>query len=236
MSELNIWKQPVGDYLPDWQGAEALPRDTLDGRYCTLVPLDENLHTRALFQAYSTAEDERDWTWLTTGRPESPDAMRAWIAEKTADTSLVPYAVIDNRTGEAVGIVCFMRIDRGNGVVEIGHVTWSPLMKRSRTGTEALWLLLDSAFRHGYRRVEWKCDSLNEPSRLAAERLGFSFEGRFRQAIVRKQRNRDTDWLSLLDREWPEANAAISRWLAADNFDESGQQKSKLAVKGSVSA
>lgn len=121
-----------------------------------------------------------------------------------------------------------MRIDPVNGVVEIGHVTWSPKMKRTLMSTEAQWLLLTAAFGAGYRRVEWKCDSLNAASRAAAERLGFSWEGRFRQAMVRNGRNRDTDWLSMLDSEWPRINAALTRWLAVDNYDANGGQIQRL--------
>ncbi|EOM1149836.1 GNAT family N-acetyltransferase, partial [Citrobacter freundii] len=136
---------------------------------------------------------------------------------------------IEQRFGRAVGLVCFMAIEREHGSVEIGHVTWSPRMKNTVLGTESIWLLLRQAFALGYRRVEWKCDSLNTASRRAAERLGFIFEGRFRQKIVRKGRNRDSDWLSMIDGEWPQCDAVLQRWLAAENFDEHGRQRRSMA-------
>lgn len=151
-----------------------------------MEPLDVKRHTHMLFTAYQRAPDDRDWTWLSTGRPNTLAATRDWVQEKIDDPDLVPYAVIDTQNNAAVGIVCFMRIDAANGVVEIVHVTWLPAMKRSRLGTEAIWLMLHHAFSQGYRRVEWKCDALNAASRRAAERLGFIFEGRFRQARVYK--------------------------------------------------
>lgn len=129
-----------------------------------------------------------------------------------------------------MGVVCFMRIDRPNGVVEIGHVTWSPRMKRTLMSTEAHWLLLSAAFAAGYRRVEWKCDSLNAASRAAAQRLGFTWEGCFRQAMVRNGRNRDTDWFSMLDSEWPRINAALTRWMAVENYDAGGKQIQRLSA------
>lgn len=230
MPQLNHYHQPIGDALPDWQAPAVLARSPLAGRYCHLEPLDADRHARMLFTAYQRAPDDRDWTWLTTGRPETLAAARDWAQEKIDDRDLVPYAVIDSQHNTAVGLVCFMRIDAPNGVMEIGHVTWSPAMKRSRLGTETIWLMLRHAFNSGYRRVEWKCDALNAASRRAAERLGFHFEGRFRQARVYKQRNRDTDWLSMLDSEWPVINAALSRWLAEENFDAEGRQHTPLCL------
>ncbi|MEG0102252.1 MAG: GNAT family protein, partial [Citrobacter sp.] len=214
MPELNDYGQTVGDALPDWRGASVLPRGVLEGRYCRLDVLDADSHAADLFDAYAQAPDERDWTWLASKRPTSVAAASLWVAGKSTDAALVPYAVIDLRSGRAVGLVCFMAIDRENGSVEIGHVTWSPRMKNTVLGTETIWLLLRQAFALGYRRVEWKCDSLNVASRRAAERLGFVYEGRFRQKIVRKGRNRDSDWLSIIDGEWPQCDAVLQRWLA----------------------
>lgn len=154
--------------------------------------------------------------------------MARWIVGKTLDASVAPFAVVENASGDALGVIAWLAINADNGSVEIGHVTWSPQMQNSVLGTEAIWLMLRHAFACGYRRVEWKCDSLNVASRRAAERIGFTWEGRFRQHMVRKGRNRDTDYLSMLDNEWPLRDAAISAWLNADNFDAQGQQKQKL--------
>lgn len=229
MPEINLYGQTVGDVVPDWNGAAVLPRETLIGQYCRLVPLDADSHAADLFDAYAQAPDDRDWTWLASSRPTSVEAAVCWVQGKVTDASLVPYAVIEQRSGRAVGLVCFMAIEREHGSVEIGHVTWSPRMKNTVLGTESIWLLLRQAFALGYRRVEWKCDSLNTASRRAAERLGFIFEGRFRQKIVRKGRNRDSDWLSMIDSEWPQCDAVLQRWLAAENFDEHGRQRQSMA-------
>ncbi|MES0259206.1 GNAT family N-acetyltransferase [Citrobacter portucalensis] len=229
MPEINLYGQTVGDVVPDWNGAAVLPRETLIGQYCRLVPLDADSHAADLFDAYAQAPDDRDWTWLASSRPTSVEAAVCWVQGKSSDASLVPYAVIEQCSGRAVGLVCFMAIEREHGSVEIGHVTWSPRMKNTVLGTESIWLLLRQAFALGYRRVEWKCDSLNTASRRAAERLGFIFEGRFRQKIVRKGRNRDSDWLSMIDSEWPQCDAVLQRWLAADNFDENGRQRQSMA-------
>ena len=229
MPEINLYGQTVGDVVPDWNGAAVLPRETLIGQYCRLVPLDADSHAADLFDAYAQAPDDRDWTWLASSRPTSVEAAACWVQGKVTDASLVPYAVIEQRSGRAVGLVCFMAIEREHGSVEIGHVTWSPRMKNTVLGTESIWLLLRQAFALGYRRVEWKCDSLNTASRRAAERLGFIFEGRFRQKIVRKGRNRDSDWLSMIDSEWPQCDAVLQRWLATENFDENGRQRQSMA-------
>ncbi|AWV27878.1 hypothetical protein CD187_17385 [Citrobacter youngae] len=229
MPEINLYGQTVGDVVPDWNGAAVLPRETLIGQYCRLVPLDADSHAADLFDAYAQAPDDRDWTWLASSRPTSVEAAVCWVQGKVTDASLVPYAVIEQRSGRAVGLVCFMAIEREHGSVEIGHVTWSPRMKNTVLGTESIWLLLRQAFELGYRRVEWKCDSLNTASRRAAERLGFIFEGRFRQKIVRKGRNRDSDWLSMIDSEWPQCDAVLQRWLATENFDENGRQRQSMA-------
>ncbi|CCK17736.1 Acetyltransferase, GNAT family [Cronobacter universalis NCTC 9529] len=158
MAYYNHYDQQVGAPVPDWKGARMPERVTLAGRYCTLEPLNADAHAAALLAAYQDAPDDRDWTWLASDRPDTLAQCHAWVTQKVMDPSLVPFAVIDNARGEAVGLVCFMRIDKANGVLEIGHVTWSPRMKNRVTGTEALWLLMRDAFEHGFRRVEWKCD------------------------------------------------------------------------------
>jgi RimJ/RimL family protein N-acetyltransferase len=224
---INQYGQQTGAELPDWQPVLELVRGVLHGRFSHLVPLTLD-HSEALFAAYSLAGDDRDWTWLGSLMPRTLSEMSAWITDKIQDKSLVPYAVIDAKTGTAVGVVCFAESDTEHGLTEIGHVTWSPLMQRTAIGTEAVFLMLNYAFSMGYRRVAWRCDSLNQASRRAAERLGFTYEGRFRQAMVRKQRNRDTEWLSIIDAEWPAVNKALAAWLAEDNFTADGDQKVKL--------
>ncbi|MEX9251268.1 GNAT family N-acetyltransferase [Pseudenterobacter timonensis] len=227
MPELNQYGQLVNDPVPDWHGAGVLTRTPLTGVWCALEPLDAGRHAADLFDAYALGDDS-DWTWLASVQPESVEATARWVEDKVGDAALVPYAVIDLRSGHAVGLVCYMAIERMAGSVEIGHVTWSRKMKNSTIGTEAVWLLLKNAFETGYRRVEWKCDSMNVASRKAAERLGFVWEGRLRQKLVRKGRNRDSDMLSIIDGEWPQRDAELRAWLAAENFDGEGRQVKRL--------
>ena len=227
MPEINEFGQQVNDRVPGWQGAGLLRRTALNGRFCRLEPLDTEWHAADLFAAYALGDDS-DWTWLASTQPVSVEATAHWVLGKVLDDDLVPFAVIDLRTEKAVGLVSYMAIERFQGSVEIGHVTWSRRMKGTRVGTEAVWLLLKNAFEHQYRRLEWKCDSMNIASRNAAERLGFVWEGRLRQKLVRKGRNRDSDMLSIIDGEWPEKDAALRAWLAAENFDGEGRQVRRL--------
>ncbi|QLR42197.1 GNAT family N-acetyltransferase [Enterobacter sp. RHBSTW-00994] len=227
MPEINQYGQTVNNLVLDWKGARVLTRTPLVGQYCRLEPLDAERHAADLFDAYALGDDS-DWTWLASTRPESVEATVHWLLGKVMDDALVPYAVIDLRTECAVGIVSYMAIERLMGSVEIGHVTWSRKMKNTWLGTETVWLLLKNGFAHDYRRLEWKCDSMNIASRNAAERLGFVWEGRLRQKLVRKGRNRDSDMLSIIDEEWPERDAELRAWLAAENFDGNGRQLKKL--------
>ncbi|RDK02158.1 GNAT family N-acetyltransferase [Paraburkholderia lacunae] len=226
----NAFDQPVGAPVPGWNGARAPAREPLVGRYCRLEPVDVERHAEDLYDAYSSATDARDWTYLNVGPFESLAAYREHLTRAAASADPLHYAVIDLATGKAVGTLALMRIDPANGVIEVGHVTYSPRLKRTRIATEAMFLLMNHVFGElGYRRFEWKCDSLNGPSRTAALRYGFTFEGIFRQAIVYRQRNRDTAWFSMLDGEWPALRACYARWLDAGNFDAHGQQIERLA-------
>jgi RimJ/RimL family protein N-acetyltransferase len=169
------------------------------------------------------------WTYLPYG--PFPDATNhaAWIEEQSRGVDPLFFAVIDQATSRAVGWVSWLRIAPEHGTIEMGHLVFSPALQRRAAATEALYLMMREAFRLGYRRLEWKCDSLNAPSRAAAERLGFQFEGIFRQAIVVRQRNRDTAWYSVLDGEWPHLDLAFQRWLNPDNFDAEGRQRTRLS-------
>lgn len=227
MPEINEFGQQVNDRVPGWQGAGLLRRTALNGRFCRLEPLDTERHAADLFAAYALGDDS-DWTWLASTCPQSVESTANWITGKVMDDGLVPYAVIDLRAERAVGLVSYMAIERAIGTVEIGHVTWSRAMKNTPLGTEAVWLLLQNGFAHGYRRLEWKCDSMNLASRRAADRLGFTWEGRLRQRMVRKGRTRDSDMLSIIDSEWPARDAALRAWLAPENFDADGRQLKRL--------
>ena len=228
MSQINQFGQHIGDALVDWQPCQHPERVTLKGRTCSLEPLRVE-HANALFSAYQLAEDTRSWTWLLREPDASSEEFTAWVASVSALADPIHFAVIDNKTHAPVGTLALMRIDAKNGVVEVGHVHFSPRLSRTPMSTEAQYLLMRYVFETlGYRRYEWKCNSLNEPSRRAALRLGFQYEGRFRQALVIKGHNRDTDWFSIIDSEWQGIARALQNWLAADNFTDDGEQKKSL--------
>jgi RimJ/RimL family protein N-acetyltransferase len=197
--------------------------------YCQLEPLNAELHAGDLYAAYRVAPDHRHWTYMPVGPFDNPEAYRRYAEEAARSTDPRHYAVIDRKTGKALGTLALMRIDPKQGVIEVGHVMFSPLLQQTPMSTEAQFLLMGYVFDElAYRRYEWKCDSLNAPSRKTAERLGFKFEGIFRQAIVYKGRNRDTAWYSIIDKEWPQLKLAYQTWLAVQNFDEQGGQRRSL--------
>lgn len=232
MTDENRYAQPIGDPVPDWAPAPLPDAERLPGRYCTLERLDPSSHADALFAAYTDPADDRDWTYLPQGPFHDPDSFRAWI--ESAGRSMDPrhYAVIENPTGRALGTLSLMRHDPANGVIEVGYVVFSRTMQRTPISTEAQFLLMRYVFDDlGYRRFEWKCDALNTQSRRAALRLGFTYEGTFRQAVMYKGRNRDTAWFSVLDGEWPRIRAAFETWLDPINFDEHGRQRQPLDAK-----
>ena len=178
-------------------------RVPLDGEYCRLAPLDPDQHAAPLFAAFGAEADARGWTYLAYGPFEDAASYRAWLlAHATTDDPLF-FTIIDKSDGQPAGVASYLNINPAAGSIEVGHLYFAPRLRRSRAATEALYLLMKNAFELGYRRYEWKCNALNAPSRAAAERLGFTFEGLFRQAAVVKGRNRDTAWYSILDKEWP---------------------------------
>ncbi|MHA6310077.1 GNAT family N-acetyltransferase [Pantoea sp. USHLN298] len=225
----NQYGQPVGHPLPDWQPRPFPQPQVFSGEVCRLEPFSVARHGEALFEAYAAAEEGRDWTYMFVGPFDDRQAWQDHAAQLEASRDPLHFAVIDLATGLAAGSLALMRIQPEHGVIEVGHVAFSPQLKRTRMATEAHYLLMRYAFETlGYRRYEWKCDSLNAPSRRAAERLGFRHEGDFRQAIVYKGRSRDTSWLSIIDGEWPQVKKGLQRWLASDNFTAEGQQREKL--------
>jgi RimJ/RimL family protein N-acetyltransferase len=227
---LNEYMQPIGFALPDWKGAQLPGREPLVGRYCRIERVDVERHVEDLYEAYSTATDGRDWTYLAVGPFQSLEAYREHLTKAAALADPMHHAVIDLATGKAIGTLALMRIDAPNGVIEVGHVTYSPRLKRTRIASDAMALLMTYVFEDlGYRRFEWKCDSLNAPSRAAALRYGFKFEGIFRQAIVTRGRNRDTAWFSVIDSEYPAVREGFAQWLEQSNFDAEGNQREKLA-------
>lgn len=205
-------------------------RDALDGRYARLEPLAA-AHAPALFEASSGAGADARFAYLFDLPPASPADMAAWIAKAGATEDPLFSAVIDKASGRAAGRQALMRITPEHGVIEIGNILWGPAMARSRLATEALYLAARHVFEDlGYRRFEWKCHNLNEPSKAAARRFGFSYEGLFRQHMWTKGASRDTAWFSMLDSEWPRLRREYDRWLEPSNFDAAGRQKSKLQI------
>jgi RimJ/RimL family protein N-acetyltransferase len=221
--------QPIGPALPDWRPPPRPQQQPLVGRFCTVEPLDPAKHARDLFEANSLDREHRMWTYLFSGPYDSFEDYERWLAERAPGVDPLFQAFVSRETGRAVGLGSFMRIDQAMGAIEVGHIAMSPLLQRSPAATEAMFLMMRHAFELGYRRYEWKCDSLNEKSRRAAERLGFTYEGLFRQAIVYKGRSRDTAWYSIIDAEWPRVRAAFERWLEPGNFDADGRQCASLA-------
>jgi RimJ/RimL family protein N-acetyltransferase len=229
-SEANEFGQPVGFEVENWTPRPRPERTTLVGRYCTLEPLNVATHADDLFDAYLLAPDGSDWTYLASDRFTDRDAYRAFAAANSATDDPMHFAILSNTTGKAIGTASLLRIDPANGSIEVGWIAYSPLIQRTPMGTEAMFLLMRYCMDDlGYRRYEWKCNAINEPSRSAALRYGFQFEGVFRQAAVVKQRNRDTAWYAFIDSEWPVIKAAFKQWLDPANFDADGQQRKPLS-------
>ena len=214
--------------LHDWVPRPHPDRQMIEGRYARLEPLDPARHGSDLFNA-SMAEGADDrFRYLFEAPVPRPD-FDTWLARAAASSDPMFWTVIDRQTGRAEGRQALMRIDAGHGVIEIGNILWGPAITRSRMATEALYLFAAHAFEAlGYRRFEWKCNSLNEPSRRAAIRFGFMFEGIFRQHMVTKGQNRDTAWFAITDADWPRLKARYNVWLDPANFDAAGQQKKRL--------
>lgn len=228
--QTNDYGQPVGQSLSGWTARDFPTATVLNGQYCRLEKIDFCQHVEDLFNAYQSADNGQDWTYLSVGPFDNRQDFDRYIQQLVVSEDPRHYAVIDNLSGKALGTLALMRIDRNNGVVEVGFVVYSPLLKQTRIATEAQYLLMAYAFdKLGYRRYEWKCDALNAPSRAAALRLGFRYEGLFRNAVVYKGRSRDTAWFSIVEAEWPDLKRAYTRWLSTENFDEKGQQRIKLA-------
>lgn len=228
--DVNSLGQPVGRLVPDWKPVPLPSRTPLVGRFCRLEPLDPALHARDLFQANLLDTDGRNWTYLPYGPFNSFKEYHGWLTEFARGTDPLFFAIVDQSIGHAVGVSSYLRIDPKFGCIEVGHLNFSPLLQGKPAATEAMYLMMQYAFELGYRRYEWKCHWLNAPSRRAAQRFGFSYEGIFRQAAVFKGRNRDTAWYAAIDEEWPALRSAYQQWLDPSNFDHAGQQKISLAT------
>jgi RimJ/RimL family protein N-acetyltransferase len=221
-------ERPLGPTIPT-HPARRPERRALAGRFVTLVPLAPE-HADDLFAAVGREANAWAWDYMPDGPFPEPQPFREHIARKAQDLDASFYAILDNASGKAIGHAALMRIDAPNRVIETGNIMFSPAMQRTPGATESMYLLARAVFDElGYRRYEWKCNDLNAPSKRAAERFGFTFEGVFRQHMIVKGRNRDTAWFSMLDSEWPAIKAAFEAWLAPENFDSEGRQKRALA-------
>jgi RimJ/RimL family protein N-acetyltransferase len=223
---------PIGPAL-DWRPVPAPQKRVIEGRYVRLEPVDVARHAEDLF-ALSEGSDEI-WTYLGYGPFTDLAGFRNWLSGCAQSSDPLFVTIVDKASGRAAGMASFLRIAPADGVIEIGHIWFAPVLQRTRQATEAIFLLMREAFALGYRRLEWKCNALNAPSRRAALRFGFTFEGIFRQHMIVKGRNRDTAWFAMLDHEWSATRAGFERWLAAENFDPAGNQRSRLVIAAAPS-
>ena len=194
-----------------------------------MEPLDPDRHAAHLYDANALDTGGGIWTYLPYGPFETLEDYLGWMNDHCRGGDALFHAIVDNTTSKAVGVASFLRITPASGSIEVGHINYSPLLQRTPAATEAMYLMMKRAFELGYRRYEWQCDALNAKSRVAAQRLGLSFEGVFRQARVYKGRNRDTAWYAAIDQEWSALEDAFLRWLDPTNFDERGKQLTRLA-------
>ena len=216
-----------GESLPHWTPPVGPGPQAIEGQFVRLERLEADAHAADLFRAYSG--HDALWDYLFIGPFSSASAYHRWAKEATGLADPVCYVLRDRVTGHCGGVASFMRIAPKDGTIEVGGICIAPELQGGRAWTEAMFLMMDWAFSAGYRRYEWKCDALNLPSRRAAQRLGFSYEGVFRQAVVYKGRNRDTAWFSVIDSEWPALREAFRVWLSPTNFDATGRQKERLS-------
>ena len=227
---INEHDQPIGASLVGWNGADHPGHRGMQGQYAKLVSLDALTHTQDLFNAFRKDTTGKIWTYNGNGPYNTSTGLQAWLSEVSGIDAQPFYAVVDLHDGKPKGVASFLRIQPQHGVIEIGSITFASSLQRTRVATEAIYLMMKRALGElGYRRLEWKCDALNAPSRAAADRFGFSFDGIFEQAVIYKGRNRDTAWYSLLDRDWPPVGRGFERWLSPENF---GDDKSTAPQTG----
>ncbi len=226
-TRINPFGQPIGAAVEIDVPLDPPAATPMVGQFVAIVPLDADRHASGLFEAFS-ADDDADWTYLPYGPFPDVDAFVRWLGAccRSDDTM---FFVAEDDAGPC-GMASYLRIEPWSASVEVGHIHFARRLQRTAAATEAMWLMMHRVFDAGYRRYEWKCDALNAPSRVAAERLGFRFEGVFRQATVYKGRNRDTAWYSIIDAEWPAIETEFGRWLDPGNFHGDGSQRSRLSM------
>ena len=224
MSEDN---RPVGPIVENWTVPPTPAGAVTEGRYARLEPLSAPEHAAPLFPAFEG--HDAVWDYMPSGPFANATAFHDWMQGSTGKDDIVFHAIFDKERAAYGGFASYLRIKPASGSIEVGYIAMAPQLQRTRAATEAMFLMMQWAFEAGYRRYEWKCDALNRPSRRAAQRLGFSYEGIFRQATVVKGRNRDTAWFAIIDAEWPALKRAFESWLDPDNFDADGRQKLRLS-------
>ncbi len=226
----NSLGQPIGEPVDGWTARPRPPRTPIAGRFCRIEPIDPARHAADLHAANLQDKEGRNWTYLGYGPFADLAGYRAWMDASCLGDDPLFHAVVDQASGKALGVASYLRIDPPVGVIEVGHINYAPALQRSSAATEAMYLLMRRVFDElGYRRYEWKCDALNAPSRQAALRLGFQYEGIFRQATLYKGRNRDTAWYAVIDRDWPAVKAGFEAWLDPANFDAGGKRRRSLS-------
>ncbi len=225
MSQKNEFNQLIGHPVNNWRGVKKPSKQIMQGNHCVLEIVDIDKHAQQLFDALSFENPGDSWTYLKYGSFANSDEFAVWLKEKKADDDILHYVIKDINSLKPIGIAGYLDMQPQFGVIEVGFVHFSKLLRKSTAATEAMYLMMEYIFDElKYRRYAWKCDSLNQASRIAAQRLGFKYEGTLRQCIVYKNRNRDTDYFSILDSEWPTIKAKFQRWLHGNNFDDQGKQ------------
>ncbi|MGX5790253.1 GNAT family N-acetyltransferase [Staphylococcus equorum] len=226
----NEYNQPIGDIINDFEMPGFPDTKSLKGQYSRLEKLSTQ-HIDDLFNHFSVEADAPNWTYLPDEQTQDFNQFKAYINNKIKSKDPYFFSIIDNKTEEAVGILSLLRINQKNASIEVGHIHYSNVLKQSRIATEVQYLLAKYVFETlGYRRYEWKCDALNQPSIKAAKRLGFKYEGIFRNHTIYKNRSRDTCWLSMIDSEWYENKIEFEKWLNPYNFDEFGIQLTRVSM------
>ncbi len=226
MSDADTSDRPRGDIVDNWKVPPRPSDKVLEGRYVRLEPLSAERHAALLYRSY--VGQDQVWDYLPYGPFSSASQYHRWVRDHAEQDDPFFYAIHNLETDQWEGVASYLRITPAAGSIEVGHINFSPALQRTRASTEAMFLMMGWAFETGYRRYEWKCDALNLPSRRAAQRLGFSYEGIFRQAGVVKGRNRDTAWFAAIDSEWAALKEAYETWLWPENFDSKGNQIESL--------
>ena len=220
----------LGPIVCNWREPERPGRFELEGAYARLEPLESDRHCRELFSAYQEDREGRVWDYLPYGPFDSLARYTSWVDEAALSNDPLFFAIRDKSSRRAGGVASYLRVKPAQGSIEVGHINLAPVLQQTRAATDAMYLMMKWAFTAGYRRYEWKCNALNVRSRRAAERLGLSYEGVFRQATISKGRNRDTAWFAAIDGEWPALERAFENWLSPENFDGNGRQRRRLAA------